>query len=138
MTLPGGVLPINMENPRYGGTYRAMSSQATASFDVAAVSTGGTNYTLNTVYEKLFRFEGSFTDRTTEVKPELAESFEALRGSADLHDPAEGRDPLAERRSRQRARVRLQRRRLHVRAVHGPGKHPLWLVRKQVESARDS
>ena len=77
MTLPGGVLPINMENPRYGGTYRAMSSQATASFDVAAVSTGGTNYTLNTVYEKLFRFEGSFTDRTTEVKPELAESFEA-------------------------------------------------------------
>src|SRR5690606_10059311 len=65
----------DIENVRYGGTFTVMSNQATASLDPAAVLNGGTTYSLNWIYERLYALEPNENDIGSKLMPQLADSY---------------------------------------------------------------
>ena len=69
-----GVMKKDTENPKYGGTIKVMTNQATPSLDPVTASTGGSSYALNWVYEKLFTLEGHDDDLGVDLVGLLAQS----------------------------------------------------------------
>ncbi len=65
----------DIENVRYGGFYRQMSHQATASLDVAINYSGGSGMAVGGIYEGLFALQPNARDYGTTLQPELAESW---------------------------------------------------------------
>ncbi len=65
----------DIENVRYGGFYRVMTHQATASLDVAINYSGGSGYAVSGIYEGLFASQANDKDYGSTLQPLLAESW---------------------------------------------------------------